>query len=171
MTIAYFDCFSGISGDMTLGALVDLGVPVTWLKEQLTGLPLSGFDLQAETVSPHGIHAVRVKVVVEETHHHRDYGHIRDLLQNGDLADSVKADCLAVFERLAVAEAKIHGCDIERVHFHEVGGMDAIVDIVGTCLAKAYLGIDTLVASALPLGTWIRKMRPRHVAGTGTGGA
>lgn len=152
MTIAYFDCFSGISGDMTLGALVDLGVPVAWLKEQLTQLPLSGFDIQSQKVSRNGIAATQVKVIAPETHHHRDYGHIRDLIQKAGLADTVKADCLAVFERLATAEAKIHGCELEHVHFHEVGGIDAIVDIVGSCLAKAHLGIDTIIASPLPLG-------------------
>ena len=152
MTVAYFDCFSGISGDMTLGALVDLGVPLDWLKAQLVQLPLSGFDLASSQVMRNGIQAVQVDVVCEETHHHRDYGHIKNLLTQSPLPDGVKADSLAVFERIARAEAKIHGCELDRVHFHEVGGIDAIVDIVGTCLAKAYLGIDTIMASRLPLG-------------------
>ena len=152
MTVAYFDCFSGISGDMTLGAMVDLGVPVTWLKEQLVKLPLSGFDLVSGQVMRNGIQAVKVDVIYEETHHHRDYGHIKNLLTRSPLSDDVKNDSLAVFERIARAESKVHGCELDQVHFHEVGAVDAIVDIVGTCLAKAYLGIDAIMASRLPLG-------------------
>lgn len=152
MTIAYFDCFSGVSGDMTLGAMVDLGVPLDWLKAQLAGLPLSGFELEARTVMRSGIQGTRVVVTVEERPPHRHFSHIRDLIDQSDLAGPVKADSLSVFETLARAEARIHGCDPEQVHFHEVGAMDAIVDIVGACLAKDYLGIEAIVASPLPLG-------------------
>jgi uncharacterized protein (TIGR00299 family) protein len=152
MTLAYFDCFSGISGDMTLGALVALGVEVQWLKERLTRLPLSGFDIQARSVSPGGIRAVKIDVRIEENHHHRKFGHIRGLIADSPCSDKVKADSLAIFERIALAEAKIHDCDPEEVHFHEVGALDAIVDIVGTCLGLEYLGIDRLMASPLPLG-------------------
>jgi len=152
MTTAYFDCFSGVSGDMVLGALVDLGVPPEWLNSQLVRLPLSGFDIESRQVMRSGIQGTQVTVAVQETHHHRDFGHIRDLIRHSDLSEAVKADSLAVFQILARAEAKIHGCDPEQVHFHEVGAMDAIVDIVGACLAKAYLGIETIIASPLPLG-------------------
>ncbi len=152
MTIAYFDCFSGISGDMTLGALVHLGVPAAWLKESLRALPLDGFDLEVGSVTRHGIGAVRVLVRVEESHHHRHYGDIQAMLAKSTLSARVKSRSLAIFERIAAAEAKVHGCPKEHVHFHEVGAMDAIVDVVGTCLAMEYLGIDRLWASALPLG-------------------
>ncbi|MBI5063098.1 MAG: nickel pincer cofactor biosynthesis protein LarC, partial [Desulfatitalea sp.] len=153
MTLAYFDCFSGISGDMTLGALVHLGVPIAWLKESLQALPLDGFDLQARTVTRHGVTAVQAVVQTEETHHHRHYDHIQTMLEKSSLAQRVKNRSLAIFDRVAEAEAKVHGCPKEHVHFHEVGAMDAIVDVVGTCLALEYLGIDGLAASALPLGS------------------
>ncbi len=152
MSFAYFDCFSGISGDMTLGALVHLGVPVDWLKGSLQALPLDGFDMQAHTVTRHGMTAVQVTVQTEEDHHHRHYGHIRSMLENSPLAARVKSRSLAIFERIASAEAKVHGCPVDHVHFHEVGAMDAIVDVVGSCLAMEYLGIEALAASALPLG-------------------
>ena len=152
MTLAYLDCFSGISGDMTLSALVSLGVPVEWLAEQIGNLPLSGFQIDAHNVTCNGIQAVRCQVRCTETQHHRAYGHIRDLLQNCTLPQSVKTNSLAVFQRLAQAEAKIHGCAEQEVHFHEVGAVDAIVDIVGSCLGLDYLGIDALVASPLTLG-------------------
>ncbi len=152
MTFAYFDCFSGISGDMTLGALVHLGVPVAWLKASLQTLPLEGFDLQAHTVTRHGVTAVQVVVQTVEIHHQRHYGDIRAMLENCPLAPRVKSRSLAIFERIAAAEAKVHGCPKDHVHFHEVGAMDAIVDVVGSCLAMEYLGIDRLAASALPLG-------------------
>lgn len=153
MVLAYFDCFSGISGDMTLGALVNLGVPVEWLKEQIKALPLSGFDLTAESVSQNGIAALKVNVHTEETHHHRNFTHIEALIQKSPLADRIKNRALLVFEKLAEAEAKVHGCDKDSVHFHEVGAIDAIVDIVGTCLGLDYLGIEAIVSSPLPLGS------------------
>ena len=152
MSLAYFDCFSGISGDMTLGALVHLGVPVDWLKEQVHALPLHGFDIRSQAVSRHGIAAVQVAVLSEETHHHRDYQFIQSLIEKCPLSDRVKATSLAIFDRIAAAEARIHGCDKASVHFHEVGGVDAIVDIVGSCLGLEWLGVETVVASALPMG-------------------
>lgn len=152
MTLAYFDCFSGISGDMTLGALVDLGVPPEWLKGEIQRLPLSGFDLSTRTVARNGIEANQVTVSFEETHHHRDYTHIKALLAKSPFSEGVKTRSQAIFECIASAEAKIHGCDLSSVHFHEVGGIDAIVDIVGTCLGLERMGIDAIVASPLPLG-------------------
>lgn len=152
MTLAYFDCFSGISGDMTLGALVHLGVPLERLQQSLAELPLSGFELHAQTVQCNGIQAVRVDVQAAETHHHRAFGQIKDLIENSPLPERVKTASLSIFERLAEAESKIHGCAREAVHFHEVGGIDAIVDIVGTCLGLAHLGVDAIAASALPMG-------------------
>jgi hypothetical protein len=153
MTFAYFDCFSGISGNMTLGALCGLGVSVDWLKKQIHRLPLSGFDIVRKDVMRSGIQAVQVDVIAEQTHHHRHFAHIRDLIGKSPLPQTVKTKSLAVFQRIAEAEAKIHGCSIDDVHFHEVGGIDAIVDIVGACLGLNYLGITQVVASALPLGS------------------
>lgn len=152
MSLAYFDCFSGISGDMTLGALVHLGVPLQYLQNALAALPLTGFRLTADHVQRNGIEAVHVSVQTAETHHHRTYAHIRNLIESSPLSEGVKSDSLAVFERLAQAESHIHGCAKESVHFHEVGGIDAIVDIVGTCLALSHLGVDAIAASPLPMG-------------------
>lgn len=160
MTLAYFDCFSGISGDMTLGALCGLGVPVDWLKEQIQRLPLSGFDIVRRDVLRNGIQAVQVEVIAGETHHHRNFGHIRDLLEQSPLPQAVKNQSLAIFRKIAEAEARIHGCRIEEVHFHEVGGIDAIVDIVGTCLGLNRLGITQIIASSLPLGSGV--VRSQH---------
>jgi len=151
--IAYFDCFSGISGDMTLGALIDLGVPAKWLKEALSSIPLSGFDLSVSSISRNGISAKRVQVNCETDTKSRDYSHIKALIEKSPLSSFVKERSLEVFKRLAEAEAGIHGCSIEKVHFHEVGGIDAIVDIVGTALCLEHLEIDRVIASTIPLGS------------------
>ena len=151
--IAYFDCFSGISGDMTLGAFIDLGAPVKWLKETLRSIPLTGFDLTVSSVSRHGITAKSVHVYSEDNAQSRDYTKIRSLIEKSPLSVMVKEKSLKIFERLANAESKIHGCPAENVHFHEVGGIDAIADIVGAALCIEYLGIKRITASSLPLGT------------------
>jgi len=151
--IAYFDCFSGISGDMTLGALLDLGVPRDWLKKHLTRLPLEGFYLVTESVVRNGITACNLSVRVTDDTKSRSHADIRSKLESGPLPERVRQRSLSVFQRIAEAEAKIHGCPVDDVHFHEVGAMDSIVDIVGTALGLEYLGIDRVVASALPLGS------------------
>jgi len=152
MTLAYLDCFSGISGDMTLGALVSLGVPAGWLQQEIARLPIDGFEIRSSCVMRHGIQATRVDVRVQESHHHRNFTHIRDLIDNSPFSEAVKARGLSVFDRLATAEATVHGVAKDEVHFHEVGGMDSIVDIIGTCLAMEYLNIDAVICSRLPLG-------------------
>ena len=150
--IAYFDCFSGISGDMTLGALVDLGVPLDWLADQLRRLPLADFDLEMNPVHRNGMHATLVDVKISDDKTSRNYSQIRSLIENSPLADAAKSASLRTFRKLAQAEAHIHGCSIEKVHFHEVGGIDAIVDIVGSALGMEYLGIRKVIASPLPHG-------------------
>ncbi len=150
---AYFDCFSGISGDMTLGACIDLGVPPDWLKDSLVTLPLTDFDLTASSVTRHGISATHARVETSEHHHHRHFSDIVTLIENSPLSDRVKKDSIRIFDTIATAESGIHGCDKATVHFHEVGGIDAIVDIVGTALCMEYLGIDTIIASKIPLGS------------------
>ncbi len=150
--IAYFDCFSGISGDMTLGALIDLGVPTDWLKDNLLKLPLNGFDLSVSTVHRHGVRAKYAQVEVLEHHHSRHYSDIIALINNSPLNTSVKERSLDIFDRIASAESHIHGCSKDTVHFHEVGGIDAIVDIVGTALCIDYLKIDRVISSQIPLG-------------------
>jgi uncharacterized protein (TIGR00299 family) protein len=150
---AYFDCFSGISGDMTLGAMIDLGVPVDWLQTELSRLPLNGFKLSASPVMRNGIRATFVTVEIENSGHSRDYKKIKSLLGNCPLSDEVKSRRLAIFETLARVEAGIHGCTPDEVHFHEVGGVDAIVDIVGSALCLEKLGIDRVISSRIPLGS------------------
>ena len=150
--IAYFDCFSGISGDMTLGAFIDLGVPVKWLKENLVRIPLAGFDMSVDTVIRNGITAKSVRVHVENDKRSRDYAQIKSLIKNSPLSRNVKQVSHDIFERIAHVEAVIHGCPKDKVHFHEVGGIDAIVDIVGTALCINYLSIKKVVSSSIPLG-------------------
>jgi len=150
--IAYFDLFSGISGDMTLGAFVDLGVPVDWLKDQLSALPLEGFDIRSEEVWQNGIRGVDLFVDAGEYLHGKSYRDIKRLISDSPLSDRVKAQSLAAFHKIAVAESTIHGSDLESVHFHEVGGIDAIVDIVGSFLSAEYLGITRVCSSVIPLG-------------------
>ena len=168
---AYFDCFSGISGDMTLGALIDLGAPLDWLQDELSRLPLKGFRVTATPVMRNGIRATFANVEIENSGHSRDYKKIKSLLEDCLLSDAVKSRSLAIFETLARAEAGIHGCDLYEVHFHEVGGIDAIVDIVGTALCMEYLGIDTVISSKIPLGSGFVKCQhgtlPVPVPGAG----
>jgi hypothetical protein len=152
--IAYFDPFSGASGDMTLGALVDAGLPLERLTSELGKLRLSGYRVRAEPASQHGIHGTRV--VVETTsagHHHRDWATIREMIGGSELDPPVRDAALAMFERLARAEAKIHGTPVDAVHFHEVGGIDAIVDICGAAIGLALLGIDAVYAGPPQLGS------------------
>ena len=151
--IAYFDCFSGISGDMTLGALIDLGVPPEWLQDQLSGLPLEAFRFDVQKVHRNGIGANLVEVVCGPNPKERSYADITSLIEQSTLPDSVKTTSLQIFGRLARAEAGVHGCDVADVHFHEVGATDAIVDIVGAALGVDYLEITEVYASRLPLGT------------------
>jgi len=150
--LAYFDCFAGISGDMTLGALLDLGVPLKWLKETLASAPLQGFDLKISSVYRSGIRANQVEVLIDDHQHERNFAEIKAIIEKSPLSDAVKSTGIAIFSRLAEAEAGIHGCTPAEVHFHEVGGIDAMVDIIGTALCLEYLGINQVVASRIPLG-------------------
>ncbi|MDP9368321.1 MAG: DUF111 family protein, partial [Chloroflexota bacterium] len=117
MRIAFFDPFSGASGDMLLGALLDAGLPLTELRAALGKIDLFGYDLRVERVSQHGIAGTRVTVVVDDDQPSRNWAEIRNLLEASALADPVRAAALAVFERLAAAEAKVHGVTPEEVHF------------------------------------------------------
>jgi len=152
MTTAYFDCFSGISGDMTVAALLDLGVPLNWLQDQLQAMSLDGFSLTEETIDSNGIHARRFNVTIKEENVYRNYNDIKSIVTNSTLPSNVQKISLAVFDVLAMAESQIHGIDKHDVHFHEVGAVDSIVDIVGTALCLEYLGIDTILSSKIPLG-------------------
>jgi len=155
MRIAYFDCFSGVSGDMTIGALLDCkGVDESLFRERLAALQLPGYDLKIEKVKREGISATDFDVVLtdDEEGHGRHLSDIADILEWSDLSQRVKDDSLAIFTRLADAEAKIHGTSREEIHFHEVGAVDAIVDIVGSCILLEMLGVDRIVTSSLPCG-------------------
>ncbi|SDU37210.1 nickel pincer cofactor biosynthesis protein LarC [Desulfobacula phenolica] len=151
--IAYFDMFSGISGDMTLGAFLDLGVPVDWLNEKLSGV-LKGFELKTSIVYKHHLKAMDVVVdVIEEDCSSRNYKDIKTLIETCSLSETVKMNSLLAFKKIAQAESVIHGKDIETVHFHEIGGIDSIVDIIGSFLCVEYLGIKQVYASCIPLGS------------------
>jgi len=151
--IIYFDCISGSSGDMTLGAFIDLGVPVEWLKETLAGMPLTGFNISVTSEKRNGIAAKSVHVHTEDDTGSRSYGQIQELIGKSQLPESVKDLSLKIFGRIAEAEAGIHDHSIENVHFHEVGSMDAIVDIVGTALCVEHTGVKKMIASRIPLGS------------------
>lgn len=153
MTIAYFDPFSGASGDMILGALVDAGVPIDALKRELRKLEISSYVLQAERFQQHGITGTRVTVTVTEEQPARTWRDIRTLIEQSELRDPAKHCALAIFERLASAESAVHGIAPEEVHFHEVGAVDAIVDICGACIGLSLLGIEHVYCGPLRLGS------------------
>lgn len=152
--IAYLDLPSGISGDMFLGCLVDAGWPVTALEAtiQQLGLPPGSWTLQQKTVmrGPLRSTLVDVRAVVGDAHRHLH--HIQAIIQQSSLPTIVQEQALAVFRRLAMAEANVHGSTVEEVHFHEVGALDAIIDIVGVCAGLQALGVERLYASGAPLG-------------------
>lgn len=151
--IAYFDCFSGISGDMTLGALMDLGISPGWLSDHLKStLGIAGFDITVETVERGGIRGKKVDVIVTDSTE-RNYGRIRTLIERSTLSEFAVQTSLAMFQKLAAAEAAIHGCPEDEVHFHELGGVDAIVDMVGTAVCIEQLGIEVVFSSRVALGS------------------
>src|SRR5437773_12246359 len=158
MKLAYFDCFSGISGDMTLGALVDAGCPVEHLRSELRGLPVSGWELSAEKVWKSGMAATYVKVETEDRHKHRSLGTILEILKSSKLAVPVRDHAAAIFTKLGEAEARVHDVPLEKIHFHEVGAVDAIVDIVGACIGFHFLGIEKFSCSRLNVGGGTVKM-------------
>jgi len=157
MKIVYFDCFSGISGDMTLGAMVDLEVDTEILKSELAKLNLDEYELSFAKVKKHDITGTKANVNLHH-HEHSDHHHGRHLsdilllIYESELSDDVKAKSKLVFTRLGEAEAKVHDVDIDEVHFHEVGAVDSIVDIVGSVIGISILGIDKIYSSPLPLG-------------------
>ena len=153
MNLAYFDCFAGISGNMILGALIDLGVPVDFVEESIRNLPLDAFRIEVTTAGRMGIHGSHVHVAVAEKNQPaRKYRDIRSLIDKSVLSDQVKGLSLEVFRRLAEVEASIHNVPKEEIHFHELGGVDAIVDVLGAALGVEWLGIDKVSASEIPVG-------------------
>jgi uncharacterized protein (TIGR00299 family) protein len=158
MNLAYFDCFSGISGDMTLGALIDAGCDVGRLREGLKGLEVDGWELSAEKVWKNGMAATYAKVRTEDQQKHRSLTDILDILQKSQLAPQVRQRSAAIFQKLGEAEAHVHDVPLDQIHFHEVGAVDAIVDIVGACIGFDALGIDKFACSPLNVGGGTAKM-------------
>jgi uncharacterized protein (TIGR00299 family) protein len=158
MKTLYLDCAAGISGDMTIGALLDLGVPLEVLQAGLDrlGLPPGSFRISLEKTSRLGITATHFVVDAPDQHHHRHYSDIKELIAASGLTDAVKELSQKIFLRLAQAEAAVHDVLLDKVHFHEVGAIDSIVDIVGTAIGLDYLGVATVVSSPLPFGSgWV----------------
>lgn len=152
MKLAYLDCFSGISGDMLLGALLDAGLPVAALEAELRKLNLKGWELKAERVRRGELNATKLTFAIEHEHAHRRWADIRELIRASSLTASSKKRAESIFERLAEVEGTIHQQPKESVHFHELGSTDTILDIVGVCVALEALGIDEIVCSPLNVG-------------------
>lgn len=152
--IAYFDCISGISGDMTLGALVDLGVDASKLESAIRSLGLPDLTIEHQQVKKCGFRAIKIGIGHPPEHAHRHLHHITDMIDRAtEITPRAKTLSHRIFRQLAEAEAKVHGSTIEKVHFHEVGAIDSIADIVGTAIALDALGIEQIVASPVPTGT------------------
>ncbi|GHV41443.1 UPF0272 protein [Clostridia bacterium] len=179
MKILYFDCFSGISGDMTLGALTDLGVPVEYLTQELEKLHVHGWQLQMERTQKNGISANYAKVILHEhthehEHHHHDHDHehdhehhehhhhehehrsfadIKRIIEESGISQNAKNIAVKIFTEIANAEGKIHGAPPEQVHFHEVGAVDSIVDVIGSAICVDYLAPDKILRGVVNDGS------------------
>jgi hypothetical protein len=151
--VLYFDCFSGVSGDMILGSLLDLGLPLEQLNAELQKLSVKNFSVSATKVVKAGVSATKFDVQFGHEHAHRHFSTIEKIIQESVLPTKVKESAVKIFYRLAEAEAKVHATSIEKVHFHEVGAIDAIVDVVGACIGFEMLGIEQIDCSALNVGT------------------
>jgi uncharacterized protein (TIGR00299 family) protein len=164
LRISYLDTFSGISGDMTVGALLDLGLPIERVRDAVSTLGLDGVEVWGERTARSGIAATKFHVRVHgrhpdavhdhdlEKHGHRPYASIRDLIATSGLEPAVRERALAIFARLAEAEGAVHGVPADQVEFHEVGALDAIVDVVGAALGFTHLGIGDVHVAPLPIG-------------------
>lgn len=167
MKILYYDCFSGISGDMNLGALLDLGIDKKYLIEELSKLNLKGYEVKVYRDSRKGIEGTKVDVILQEHHHehkhshgthihnhdeHRNLKDIEKIIDSSDLSFKVKELSKKIFMKVAEAEGKVHGKPIYEVHFHEVGAVDSIVDIVGAAICISHLNVDKIMSSSIELG-------------------
>lgn len=152
MKVAYFDCFSGISGDMTVGALLDAGLKIETLEKELKKLGLSGYQLEVNKVTKKGISATQFKVKIEEEGVERRFKDILTILEKSKLDEEIKKETKKIFFNIAQAESKIHQKDINKIHFHEIGGLDSIVDITAAVIGIKTLGIEEIHSSALPMG-------------------
>jgi len=154
MKILYFDCFSGVSGNMILGAMVDAGIDIKALKKELKKLDLHGYSLKVSKVKRKGIKGTKVDVIVDKKKHlhHTHYKDIKRLIERSKLSKKIKEDSLAIFKNIAEAEAKIHRTSVDNVHFHEVGAVDSIVDVVGTSICISLLNSDITLSSPINTG-------------------
>jgi uncharacterized protein (TIGR00299 family) protein len=152
MRLLYLDCIGGIAGDMTLAALIEAGVPEAELLDALRTLPISGWQWRSERVEIEAIFARRVFITHNEDQPHRHLSDVLEIIARGDFSERVKGQARAVFTRLAEAEAAVHGTTPDRVHFHEVGAVDAILDVVGACWGLERLGVERIICSPLPMG-------------------
>jgi len=154
MKTLYLDCYSGISGDMTVGALIDAGADFERIRVALDSLNVPGFTVEAPKVIKKGVFATQFKVIEEKREHaHRHLRHVVDIIQKGLLPKEVKQAAIETFELIAVAEAQVHGTTKDKIHFHEVGAIDSIVDIVAAQLAFHLLGIERVISSPLHVGS------------------
>ncbi|MBU4601569.1 nickel pincer cofactor biosynthesis protein LarC [bacterium] len=152
MKIAYFDCFSGISGDMTVGALLDAGLKIETLEKELKKLGLTGYQLEVNKVVKKGISATKFKVKIKEEGVERRFKDILTILEKSKLDEEIKKETKKIFFNIAQAESKIHQKDIDKIHFHEIGGLDSIIDIASAVIGIKTLGIEEIYSSALPVG-------------------
>ena len=158
MKTLYFDCFAGASGDMILGAMVAAGVDANHLRQQLSLLRVDGFSIDFETVNRSGLSATYARVETAHEHKHRHLSDIKQIIEGSDVSENVKQWSVKIFTRLAEAEAHVHNEPIDHVHFHEVGALDAIVDVVGAAICFDYLKIDRFVCSPLHVGSGMVQM-------------
>jgi len=154
MKILYFDCFSGVSGNMILGAMVDAGIDIKALKKELKKLDLHSYSLKVSKVKRKGIKGTKVDVIVDKKKHlhHTHYKDIKRLIERSKLPEKIKEDSLSIFKNIAEAEAKIHRTSVDNVHFHEVGAVDSIVDVVGTSICISLLNSDITLSSPINTG-------------------
>ena len=150
--LLYFDCIGGAAGDMILASLISLGVPDSEIRKGLSSFAVEGYEIRTWKEQRSGIEGLRLRVDQVSNQPSRHFSDIKKILNDSDLPHGVRDRSLAVFSRLADAEAKVHGIPVDKVHFHEVGAVDSIVDIVGSVLALHYLEIDTIQVSPLPMG-------------------
>lgn len=166
MKILYFDCFSGISGDMVIGALVDAGADPAYLEAELKKLKIEDeYELKFNKVVKNGITSTKFDVILKEHdhhhshdhthehHHHRSYKHIVDMIKSAQFSEKSEVFALRIFEKIGIAEGKIHGVPLEDVHFHEVGAVDSIIDIVGAAILLDQLNLDSIYVSPVPVGS------------------
>lgn len=152
--ILYFDIIGGISGDMTMASLLDLGVPSEVYLQELSKLNLDDeFDINITQKSENGIFGTKVEVIAKEDHCHRNLIDIYEIIDNSQLSNNVKTKAKRIFMTVAEAEAKVHGTTIDKIHFHEVGAVDSIVDIVGVCILIDLLCIDKICSTKVPVGS------------------